>query len=314
MSTEPKSSSHLPSAGQQRRQARVLLLRFQWLLILLLIIALLWLYVSQQRFQNQVNERLQSNEQMVTRLNEMDDRLFAISQQTMPVTNVKTDSQAQNQLDLLRIQIQVVDRLLVDNNYKAAINLLRGLQWQLSQNSNEIAPTLTTVIKQSLTEDIEQLQAQSAQPNSWQLQNIAIQNIQAFLRSYERIDSNKNKVNDGNKDSNRVALTRQQLMVHEVIMTLNLAIQASNMHEQDQLNAYLRQARAQLQTLPATTSTTKKSDSSVTIPDNKPRSNINTVKSPNNISGVIDGLDKLIANAPEPTSLLTAQVLDQPKS
>ena len=183
MSINSESLSQEPSATQQRRQANMFLLRLQWLVILLLIVALLWLYISQQRFQHSVNERLQSNEQVVSRLNEMDDRLFAVSQQTLPEPQSQSSasSQAQNQLDLLRIQIQAADRLLADNNDSAAIDLLRGLHWQLSQSSNEIAPALTIVIKQSLMKDIERLQASSAQPSPWQIQNLAIQNIQDFL-------------------------------------------------------------------------------------------------------------------------------------
>ncbi|WP_201528671.1 hypothetical protein [Psychrobacter frigidicola] len=307
MSTESKPSSTTPTAGQQRRQASILLMRLQWILIVLLIAALLLLYVSQQRFQNQVNERLKSNEQVVTRLNEMDDRLFAISQQSVPQPSTEISSQAQNQLDLLRIQIKAADRLLVDNDYKAAIDLLRGLQWQLSQTNNEIAPALTIVIKQSLAEDIERLQAQSAQPSPWQLQNIAIQNIQEFLHSHDRIGSSN------------TALTRRQLTIHEVIMTLNLASQASNMREQDQLTSYLRQARNQLQTL-ATGSTTilkdrppvpsKPSDkAAVTTKQN----NVATMEAPENVPEVITWLDKLITSTPIPTPLLTTQILDQPK-
>ena len=189
MSMNSESLSKEPSPIQQRRQAHILLLRLQWLVILLLIAALLWLYISQQRFQHSVNERLQSNEQVVSRLNEMDDRLFAMSQQTLPEPRVKASSQAQNQLDLLRIQIKAADRLIADNNDSAAIELLRGLHWQLAQSSNEIAPALTVVIKQSLLKDIERLQAQSSQPSPWQIQNLAIQNIQEFLHSHERLGS-----------------------------------------------------------------------------------------------------------------------------
>ncbi|WP_379543512.1 hypothetical protein [Psychrobacter sp. R86515] len=189
MSMNSESLSKDPSTVQQRRQANILLLRMQWLVILLLIAALLWLYISQQRFQHSVNDRLQSNEQVISRLNEMDDRLFAMSQQTLPEPRVKASSQAQNQLDLLRIQIKAADRLLADSNDSAAIELLRGLHWQLSQSSNEIAPALTIVIKQSLLKDIERLQAQSSQPSPWQIQNLAIQNIQEFLHSHERLGS-----------------------------------------------------------------------------------------------------------------------------
>ena len=84
MPTDFKPFSKSPTAGQQRRQASVLLLQLQWLLIALLIIGFIWLYVSQQRFQNQMLERLQSSEQVVNRLNDMDDRIFALNQQVTP--------------------------------------------------------------------------------------------------------------------------------------------------------------------------------------------------------------------------------------
>ena len=317
MSMNSESLSQEPSAIQQRRQANMFLVRLQWLMILLLIAALLWLYISQQRFEHNVNERLQSNEQVVSRLNEMDDRIFAMSQQTLPAPRTAASSQAQNQLDLLRIQIQAADRLLADNNESAAIELLRGLHWQLSQSSNEIAPALTVVIKQSLAKDIERLQARSSQPSPWQLQNIAIQNIQEFLHSYEREHPANASDLTQNLDNN-MSLTRRQLMIHEVIMTLNLATQASNMREKEQLVGYLRQARKQLQTLVPQTSTpktistdNKNSQTANSTTANKDK--VQTKSSPNDITEVIDWLDRLIANAPKPTPLLTKQILDKPK-
>ena len=314
MSMNSESLSKEPSAIQQRRQANMFLVRLQWVVILLLIAALLWFFINQQRFERNVNERLQSNEQVVSRLNEMDDRIFAMSQQTLPAPRAAASSQAQNQLDLLRIQIQAADRLLADNNESAAIELLRGLHWQLSQSSNEIAPALTVVIKQSLVKDIERLQARSSQPSPWQLQSLAIQNIQEFLHSYERPN---NTVGQTNSTDNNVNLTRRQLVIHEVIMTLNLASQASNMREKEQLVGYLRQARKQLQTLesqsslsePSTNNKNSKATNSTSANEDK----VQTKSSPNDITEVIDWLDRLIANAPKPTPLLTTQILDKPK-
>ena len=317
MSTEPNLSPDLLSVGQQRRQANILLLRLQWLFILLLAIALIWLYVSQQRFENQIIERLQNNEQVIARLNEMDDRLFAVSQQTLPTPKALIGNQAQNQLDLLRIQLQATDRLLADNNYRAAIDLLKGLQWQLSQSNNEIAPALTIVIKQNLSKDIERLQALSTQPSPWQLQNLAIQDIQSFLHSYENTpNTNSNTANKSSAQPTKLnsvitsrnsVLTRRQLTVHEVIMTLNLAIQASNMRETDQLKSYLEQARTQLQTL--ATPAAKKSRSSTTSTNQ-----LAAMKAPKNITEVIIWLDQLLANTPTSTPLLTMQILDQSKA
>ncbi|MBE0407231.1 hypothetical protein ACT3TI_10220 [Psychrobacter sp. AOP22-C1-22] len=332
MNSEPLSED--PAAVQQRRQANILLLRLQWLVILLLIAALLWLYISQQRFQYSVDERLHSNEQVVSRLNEMDDRLFAMSQQTLPEPITKASSQAQNQLDLLRIQIQAVDRLLADNNDSAAIDLLRGLHWQLSQSGNEISPALTVVIKQGLLKDIERLQARSSQPSPWQLQNLAIQNIQEFLHSHERainINSSEQKKTPTTVKANddNTSLSRRQLTIHEVIMTLNLASQASNMREHDQLISYLTQARKQLQTLAPKSSASN--DTSSASNRKKPESvastatkkadknaknlvnNLAVTQAPEDISEVVDWLDQLITNAPKPTPLLTTQILDKPQ-
>ena len=317
MPINSESLSKEPSATQQRRQANMFLIRLQWLVILLLIAALLWFFINQQRFERNVNERLQSNEQVISRLNEMDDRIFAMSQQTLPEPRVAASSQAQNQLDLLRIQIQAADRLLADNNDSAAIDLLRGLHWQLSQSSNEIAPALTVVIKQSLMKDIERLQVRSSQPSPWQLQNLAIQNIQEFLHSDERPNNASDQTNTSDNNAN---LTRRELTIHEVIMTLNLASQASNMREKDQLVSYLRQARKQLQTLSpletqpsASKLATKNKTAQAENTSNTHKDNIQTKSSPNNIAEVIDWLDRLIATAPKPTPLLTTQILAKSK-
>lgn len=332
MSMNSEHLSEDQAAIQQRRQANILLLRLQWLVILLLIAALLWLYISQQRFQYGVNERLQSNEQVVSRLNEMDDRLFAMSQQTLPKPSVKASSQAQNQLDLLRIQIRAADRLLADNNVSATIELLRGLHWQLSQSNNEIAPALTVVIKQGLLKDIDNLQARGAQPSPWQLQNLAIQNIQGFLHNHERavITDTSEQTNASTTiktADDSVGLTRKQLVIHEVIMTLNLASQASNMREQDQLISYLSQARQQLKAIidnglvnhdlvnpdnpPSRqpSDTAKKADNH----SNNLMDNLELARAPNDISEVIDWLGQLIDNAPKPSPLLTTQILEQPQ-
>ena len=330
MPMNSESLSKEPSAVQQRRQATMFLLRLQWVVILLLIAALLALYISQQRFQKNINERLQSNEHVVGRLNEMDDRIFAMSQQTLPEPSTVASSQAQNQLDLLRIQTKAADRLLVDNNSSAAIELLRGLHWQLSQSNNEIAPALTVVIKQSLIKDIERLQAKSAQPSPWQLQNLAIQNMQDFLHDYERTMT-ANALS--RSADNKMSLTRQQLVIHEVIMTLNLAIQASNMREREQLIVYLRQARNQLQalvsqdllsrsTVPQMSAPASKAKKATTNGDSKnsdldvetevsDEGRLQTKSSPTDIPEVIDGLDQLIANAPKITPLLTTQILEK---
>ncbi len=139
------------------------------------------------------------------------------------------------------------------------------------------------------------------------------------MHSYEREHPANGSDLTQNLDNN-MSLTRRQLMIHEVIMTLNLATQASNMREKEQLVGYLRQARKQLQTLvpqtptstPQTTSTNNKNSQTAnsTIAN---KDKVQTKSSPNDITEVIDWLDRLIANAPKSTPLLTKQILDKPK-
>src|SRR5699024_10904720 len=57
MSMNSESLAKEPSAIQQRRQANMFLVRLQWLVILLLIAALLWLFISQQRFEHSIKDR-----------------------------------------------------------------------------------------------------------------------------------------------------------------------------------------------------------------------------------------------------------------
>ena len=100
-------------------------------------------------------------------------------------------------------------------------------------------------------------------------------------------------------------------------MTLNLASQASNMREKEQLVGYLRQARKQLQTLEPQSSlsepSTNNKNSQATNSTTANKDKAQTKSSPNDITEVIDWLDRLIANAPKPTPLLTTQILDKPK-
>ena len=328
-SVSPNESSELITPRQQRRKAGQLLLWIQWVVILLLVAMVAWMLLSQQRFEQEILTRVQNSEQVGSRLNEMDDRLYAISQQTLPSQPQPEGSQARNQLDMLRIQLQAADRLLDDSNYKAVVSLLRGLHWQLSQKSNEIAPALTIVIKQSLEQDIERLQAQSTQPSPWQLQNLAIADIQTFLR--EQVTPQLSAVSPSVAQDNQKpkqppqsasSLALDEVLVHETIMTLNLAMQASNMRDNALLLMYLQQAKAQLQAL-TNTNAGRLADTAKATRNlsQRPATGESVTKAETielvdlaTMQDAINWLNKLLANPPKQTTLLTMQVLDNAKT
>lgn len=333
MSNPPTPEEMTPR--QQRRQASRVLWWLQLLLLLCLTAMVIWLFFSQQRFESRMNERLQSNEQVTTRLNDMDDRLHAISQQALPQQSQAASSQAQNQLDLLRIQLQATERLLADNDYDEAVSLLRGMHWQLSQPTNEISSALTIVLQQSLNKDIERLQAMRSQPSPWQLHTLAMQDIQTFLRSQLQLNAGTSPTASNTTGSTSTASPRQpassairldkpltsyDVLLHEVVMTLNLAMQASDMRQSDMMVRYLQQAKIQLQPLqnstllPSPTPSRQSPEANTSSSTTKGSSDTASRTRPDlrRIQDVIIWLDDLIANAPKPTVLLTAQMLENP--
>ena len=99
-------------------------------------------------------------------------------------------------------------------------------------------------------------------------------------------------------------------------MTLNLATQASNMRERDQLANALRQARKQLQTLVPQNAVSQpqdntKSSAKTDLKIAKTQINLEAMAAPTTIQEVIDWLDQLIINVPVATPLTTTQVLNQ---
>ena len=95
-------------------------------------------------------------------------------------------------------------------------------------------------------------------------------------------------------------------------MTLNLAMQASNMRDREQLISYLSQARKQLLTLtPNADERQKQTQANLQASDQTV--NITMMQAPNDVAEVINWLDQLIVEAPKPTALLTTQVLAKPQ-
>lgn len=320
--------------SQQRRQANRMLLNLHLLLTLLLVLLVLWLYAGQQRFATQLQDRLQSNDKVMARLNDMDDRLFAISRQTLPKPSQPLSNNAQNQLMMFRLQLQAADKLLLDGDCKAAIAMLQGMQWQLGQDSNDIAPALSIVLNNSLQTDIDTLQAQKNQPSAWQLHILAMTNIQSFLRM---------QVKERTADDNPM-LSKSDVWLHEAMMTLNLAIQAANMRQADTMQMYLEQTRQQLQYVDkyatngsssASTeidgrssgkqsSRSRQSNGKISgsplptdVTDSQqPENNVAATAEQSsrptltNISDAVLWLDDLMMNTPKAVRLVTAQMLD----
>lgn len=262
-------------ATVQRQKARRLLTLLQWAAFMVLLIGLIWLYIMQQRQYTELMQRLQSNAQLTDRINVLEDKLVASSQTANTTKNgsaKKTDdvsNQSQAQLEQARLQIQAANILSNNGQIAEAIQLLKGLRWQLQQDNNDIASALTLVINKSLDKDIAMLENISSQPDGWQNQALTIQAVQQFL--YAAVNNNlkdnvksraKNSVNS-NVNSNvknqeelnnsgemtastaslqKAVISPRDAIVYDALMQLNLAQQAANDKDATMLKLYLTQA------------------------------------------------------------------------
>lgn len=296
-----KTAQHETHTQQQRQQAKRVLVLIQWLLIIVLIGMMIWLFINQQKLNKQIDIWQKNQEQTINRLNDMDDRLFAISQNSLPATPPTASNNAKNQMELLHIQLQTIDKILAEDDTSSAIKLLQGIHWQLSQPSNEIAPALTIALKNSIHQDIQYLQAQNNQPSPWQLQSLAIQDIQSFLSNQIQ-----HPAHGLDKD-----LTAYDAMIYEVMMTLNLAMQACHMRQTDMMTNYLQQAKAQIKPLEDSLLGMPLTQAKAANTPNSPNQTAQTTEKPElkSLADVSLWLDNLIKNAPKHHTLMTTKML-----
>lgn len=337
-----KGAKHDDNSSNQQQQARRLLLIAQWLLLLVMLVVVIWLCLHEWNTDDGLLERVESNEQMMARLNDMDDRLYAISQQTTPTPNKLDAEDVSNQLNILKIQSKSAENLLKFADYDAVIELLQAMQWQLSQENTRIAATLKLALKQSIAADVKTLEQQKTQPNQWQLHAVAINEAKTFL--FSRVTLRQNPYD-------QQALTQYDALIYQAIMTLNLASQAADLQNTDMMLMHLEQAKNQLTPLQShlsktpekaskTTNTkTKKATGQVTeqatskstpkIMENTAIVELNatqlSIDKPDNmmlpehaqrqglklasIAGVVALIDDLINRPPTPIKLQTVQML-----
>lgn len=243
------------SANVQRKKARSLLTILQWVAFCVLLMGLVWLYITQHRHYTEVMQRVQSNAQLTDRINVLEDKLVASSQSDSTSSNKNTTStdvksnQSEAQLEQVRLQLNAANILINNGQLPEAIQLLKGIHWQLQQTNNDIAPALTSVLSHSLDDDIAMLQKLSNQPSSWQSQALAIQAVQKFL--YGKVYSSANQQAHSDSTGARTApipslqkaiITPQDAIIYDVIMQLNLAQQAASDKDAAMLKLYLMQA------------------------------------------------------------------------
>lgn len=216
---------------KQADQARVVLMRLQWLVIILLAGGLLWLYLSFTSVVDKVDERLAKMDTVDTRLNDMDDRLFAIT----PTDSHKKTNKAETSKDaeFLKIELAMTNRLFEQGSYDDTLTALQAIDYQLGQMTG-IAPSVKSALSSSIKADIAYIGTLKTQPDAWQAHIIKMRDVQAFLRTKQTSTPN-------------APLSRGDILLHDANMMLSLAIGSANVRDRGLMTSYLQDVRSQLE-------------------------------------------------------------------
>lgn len=285
MIMHPKNpnQSDLPNpikTDQQSEKAWRVLMRILWLMIALLGSGIVWLYTSFETLSSDVNNRLEKIATVDTRLNDMDDRLFAM---TSLYGQTPTEKKVVENHDgaLVQVEVALANELYKRGEYEKALTVLSVIRLQLNDLKGLSAPIKSALIK-SLQMDIEYITALKKQPDSWQAHIIKMRDIQAFLR--RQTNQTKN-------------ITYNDLLLHDSSMLLSLAISAATHRDKDVMTTYLQESKSQL-------------EAHILAVQGKFRLEKSESATLETLDDALYALNDLLANSPKSTDLHSMQLLN----
>lgn len=216
--------------AEQNAQARLVLIQLLWLAVFLMVMAMVWLGYNQRQLALRVEERLAVIETFTTRINNIDDRLFALSPTTQQPTQTIA---AHNDTPLVTVQLTSADRLYQDGDYQASDEMLKLVRWQLGSERLALAAPLKAALQVAIDEDINHITAMQNQIDPWQADVIKMREVQSYLRGLPQ-------------DS---TISQRQLVYHDATMLLSLAIGAGVMRERETVVVYLSECIQKLERL-----------------------------------------------------------------
>lgn len=283
---------------QQTEQARRMLVRLQWLVIILLGSGIVWLYSAFVNITAQVNDKLAKIDTVDTRLNSMDDRVFALTSLYGQKPTQSKNAQEHNS-ELIKIQLALANQLYKQGKYDETISTLSAIRWQLPK-LNGIATPIKNTLSDSLDQDISYLSAQKNQTDAWQAHSLKMQDVQAFLRKHQNL--------------NLGAFNQKNILLHDASILLSLAIGSAHARDKATMTIYLQEVRSHLENYVILT------DGKLSIGQvnsDTPASAQDSPKpvTPSPLTSVNDALYvvyELLANSPTDKPLKSMQILSQP--
>ena len=279
---------------QQTEQARRILMRLQWLVIILLGSGIVWLYSAFQKINVQVHDKLAKIDTVDNRLNSMDDRIFALTSLygQKPTPNKNTQEQDS---ELVKIQLSLANQLYKQGNYEDTINTLKAIRWQLTKLDGIAIPVKNT-LTHHLDQDISYLNAQKNQPDAWQAHSVKMQDVQAFLRKHQ--------------NNTTGALSNKDLLIHDASMLLSFAIGSANARDKTMMTTYLQGVRTRLEShVILTEGKLSIGQINTDSPNTTEGQTKATTPALNSVNDALYWVYELLANAPKDKPLKSTQIL-----
>lgn len=288
---KPSQSPKPKRTAEQNAQARLVLIQLLWLLMALIIAGLVWLANNQHKLSLYVEERLKITETFGSRMNDMDDRLFAMANKEQASTsehNGKTD------LQLTSIQLAAANRIYQDGDYQGADEILTAIEWQLNNDELVLAVPIKSALKNAIKDDKSAIKVLQTQTDPWQADGIKLREIQSYLRTLK-----------GNNFDEKLAL-------HDATMLINLTLGAVAMRERETMVVYLNEILAKLTQLKQL----KPSDDGGDNGDikNNLDNNVTTTseyKTVDSLDRAIFAVNELLANPPTLAPLQSFELLNK---
>lgn len=220
-----------PELAKQTKQAQRVLVRLQWLVIVLLGSGIVWLYSAFTSISVQVHEKLAKIDTVDTRLNNMDDRLFALTSLYGQKPTVSKDTISKDG-ELIKVQLSLAHQLYKQGKYDETITALTAINSQLEQTTG-IANPIKTTLSQALKADIAYINALKNQPDAWQAHALKMRELQAFLKKQQSPAT--------------APLNHQDILLHDMGILLSLAVGSANVRDKTAMTTYLQEIKEQLE-------------------------------------------------------------------
>lgn len=106
--------------------------------------AMIWQYHSQKQLAEQIDNRLKQTESFTTRMNDIDDRIFAMTPSRVITPNGKD---ASDDLVLVKLLVYTAQRMHIAGDYDGATQILQGVLYGITSNQYNLAVPLSVSLK-----------------------------------------------------------------------------------------------------------------------------------------------------------------------